>query len=33
MLPVIDSIEFLTDDDKRKLVHDNALKVFPLFRD
>ena len=32
MLPVIDSIGFLTDEDKRKLVHDNAMRVFPLFQ-
>ncbi len=31
MLPVLDSIAFLTDDDKRNLIHDNALRVFPLF--
>ena len=32
MLPVIDLIEFLDDADKRKLVYDNPLKVFSLFK-
>ena len=30
LLPVIDAMEFLTDDEKLDIVHNNALKFFPL---
>ena len=29
LVPVIDSLEFLTADDKEKIFHKNPLKVFP----
>lgn len=31
LIPVLDAMEFLTDADKRNLVRDNALRVFPLY--
>jgi predicted TIM-barrel fold metal-dependent hydrolase len=33
LMPVVDSIEFLTKDDKKKIFRHNALKVFPLYKD
>ena len=32
LLATLDSLEFLSDEDKRKIVHDNAKKVFPLLK-
>lgn len=32
VLALIDSFDFLTDDDKLRIVHDNPLRVFPLLK-
>ena len=31
LLPVIDSLDFLSEDDKKTIVNTNPLKVFPQF--
>jgi predicted TIM-barrel fold metal-dependent hydrolase len=30
LIPVLESFDFLTNDDRRKILHDNLLRVFPL---
>lgn len=33
LIPVLETFEFLTNDDRRKILHDNLLRVFPLLLD
>ena len=30
LIPVLEGFDFLTNDDRRKILHDNAMRVFPL---
>ena len=30
LIPVLERFDFLTNDDRRKILHDNAMRVFPL---
>ena len=32
LIPVIESMDFLSDEDKRKILRDNAIKLFPRLK-